>query len=88
MQTSGCMAEYFTAAGYFYKTSTLAIEFVSKQPNTVGLFRSFELAYQCMESDDGDAEQEVITSIPTSNAPRRLSALQSVSVCFALQIVQ
>ena len=26
MQTSGCMAEYFTTAGYFYKTSTSAIQ--------------------------------------------------------------
>ena len=25
------------------------IDFVSKQPNTVDLFRSFDLAYQCME---------------------------------------
>ena len=49
MQTTVCMAEYFTTAGYFYKTSTSAIEFVSKQPKTVNLFRSFELAYQCME---------------------------------------
>ena len=39
----------FTTAGYFYKMSASAIEFVSKQPNTVDLFRSFELAYQCKE---------------------------------------
>ena len=34
--------------GYFYKTSISAIEFVSRQPNTVDSFRSFELASQCM----------------------------------------
>ena len=49
MQTSGCMAEYFTTAGYFYKTSTSATEFVSRQPNIVDSFRNFELACQCME---------------------------------------
>ena len=50
MQTTGYMAEYFTTAGYFYKTSTSAIEFVSKkQPNLVDSFPSFELACQCME---------------------------------------
>ena len=49
MQTSGCMAEYFTTAGDFYKTSTSAIEFVSRQPSTVDSFRSFDLACQCME---------------------------------------
>ena len=49
MQTTGCMAEYFTTAGYFYKTSTSAIEFVSRQPNTVDSFWSFALACQCME---------------------------------------
>ena len=50
MQTTGCKAEYFTTAGYFYKTSTSVIEFVSRQPNIVDLFRSFELACQCMET--------------------------------------
>ena len=49
MQTTGCMAEYFTTAGYFYKISTIAIEFVSRQPNTVDSFRSFALACQCVE---------------------------------------
>ena len=49
MQTTGCMAEYFTTAGYFYKTSTSATEFVSRQPNIVDSFRSFELVCKCME---------------------------------------
>ena len=49
MQTTGCMTEYFTTAGHFYKTSTSATEFVWRQPNIVDSFRSFELACQCME---------------------------------------
>ena len=48
-QTAGCMTDYFTTTGYFYKTSTSAIEFVSRQPNTVDSFWSFALACQCME---------------------------------------
>ena len=62
----GGMAEYFTTAGYFYKTSTSAIEFVSRQPITVVSFRSFALACQCMEM----LKRGGITSIPTSIAPR------------------
>ena len=50
------MAEYFTAAGYFYKTSTSAIEFVSRQPI---LSIRFEVLH-CM-SVHGDAEQEVVS---------------------------
>ena len=49
MQSTGCIAEYVTTAGYFYKTSTSAIEFVSRQPNIVDSFGSFELACQWME---------------------------------------
>ena len=85
MQTSGCMELYFTTAGYFYKTSTSAIEFVSKQPNNVDLYPSLELAYQCMEI----LNKRHIHSI--SIALRLCcgcAALQSVSVCFALQFVQ
>ena len=91
MQSTGCIAEYFTAAGHFYKTSTSAIEFVSRQPNTVTLLSiRFEVlnwyvsAWRCWTRGG-------ITSIPTSFAPRLCcvcAALQSVSVCFALQIVQ
>ena len=36
-------------AGYFYKGSTSAIEFISRQSNTVDSFQSFELACQFME---------------------------------------
>ena len=92
MQTSGCMAEYFTTAGYFYKISTSAIEFVSKQPNTVDLFRGFAKlnwhisAWRCWARGS-------ITSIPTSIAPRlqwcsmrvsvlRTSSLHSLNLCF------
>ena len=49
MQSTGCIAEYFTTAGYFYKTSTSEIDFVSRQPNTVDSFGNFELACQWME---------------------------------------
>ena len=33
----------------FLQKTTSAIGFVSKQPNTVDMFRNFEVAYQCME---------------------------------------
>ena len=49
MQKTGCMTEYFTTAEYFYKKSTSAIEIISRQPNTVDLFQSFELACESME---------------------------------------
>ena len=54
MQTTGCMAEYFTTAGYFYKTSTSTIEIISRQPNTVDLFRTGTSVH-------GNAEQEVVS---------------------------
>ena len=79
IQTTGCMAEYFTTAEYFYKTSASAIKFVSRQPNTVDSFRSLALACQCMEM----LNKGGITSIPTSIAPRL-----SCRVCAALQSVQ
>ena len=82
MQTSGCMAEYFTTAGYFYKTSTSEIEFVSRQPNTVDLFRSFELTCQCMEMLN---KRWYHISIAPRMCFRVCAALQSVSVCLAVQ---
>ena len=53
MQTTGCMAEYFTTVSTEIPQNInisveSAIEFVSRQPNTVDLFRSFELASQCI----------------------------------------
>ena len=63
--------------GYFYKTSTSAIEFVSRQPNTVDLFRSFELAYQCMEMLN--SEQEVV-SHPFQHCPSSLQRLCCPSI--------
>ena len=86
MQTSGCIAEYFTTAGYFYKTSTSAIEFVSRQPNTVDSFRSVELAFQCMEMLNKKwyhihSHQHCPSSVLCLCCPL-------IRVSFALQIVQ
>ena len=75
----GCMAEYFTTAGYFYKTSTSAIKFVSRQPNTVDSFRSFALACTDMEMlKRGWYHIHSHQHCPSSVL--RLSAPQSVSV--------
>ena len=46
---AACFACKQLVVWYFHKTSTSAIEFVSRQPNTVDSFRSFALACQCME---------------------------------------
>ena len=88
IQTTGCMAEYFTTAEYFYKTSASAIKFVSRQPNTVDSFRSLALACQCMEMLNKrwyhiHSHQHCPSSVLCVCA-----ALQSVVVCFALQMVQ
>ena len=84
-QTTGCMPEYFTTTGYFYKTSTIAIEFVSRQPNTVDSFRSVELACQCMEMLNKryhiHSHQHCPSSVLCLCCP-------SIRVSFALQIVQ
>ena len=59
----------------------------SKQPNTVDLFRSFELAYQCIEVLN-KRQYHIHSHQHCPLSVLRLSALQSASACFAVQIVQ
>ena len=87
MQTTGCMTEYFTTAGYFYKTSTSVIEFDSRQPKNVDSFRSFALACQCMEMlNKRWYHIHSHQHFPSSVLPRL--CCPSIRVSFALQIVQ
>ena len=71
---------FCTTAGYFYKTSTSAIEFVQKQPDTIDLFRSFELACQCMEMLN-KWQHHIHSHQHCPSSVLCLSALQSVSAC-------
>ena len=57
MLSTGCTAEYFTTAAYFYKTSTSAIEFVSRQPK----YCRFVSKFWTGMSVHGDDEQEVVS---------------------------
>ena len=69
--------------------STSAIEFVSRQHCTFQLVRKFELANQCMKIRNKysmSSHQNCPSSVLCCLGPS--TALQSVSVCFALHIVQ
>ena len=64
-----------------------SISFKKREPNIFDLFRSFELACQCMEMLNRRL-YHIHSHQHCPSSVLRLCALQSVSGCFALQIVQ